>query len=716
MASHGSNKNPPILGKQKSYADWVRLINIWVKFTDLENARQGPAIVMSLEGKALDAILELNDQEISHEDGVKKIITKLDSIYKRDPLTEKFAHLEEFESFMRTPSSSIQQFKGEFDRRYGKLKNHGVTISDDLLGFKLLKSANLSLRDEQLVKATVSEVNYEIISKKIKAIFYSDDQNSSSNTLVPNIKGEEETFCTEDITSDDEQLYDNDTESSDDDNCDILYTNQTRRNDGRFRYRKQRHVSFSKALPNKEMQSYKRRKGRNPMKNGAPTRCNICQSINHWQSQCPDKHVTSVTYMVNEVILHASSNIILKSLVAETWNSAVLDCGATSTVCGKAWFDEYILSLVPSDREKIVYTESNKPYRFGDGRVVHAIKGARAPVMLGSQPVLLETDIVDADIPLLLSKKSMKKVGMRLHFDKDCVELFGKEIPLNETSNGLYYIPLTKSKQLIDHISNDDDFKEPVILTLTSKKTNKDIATKLHRAFAHPGVDKLLRLLDHAGPQWSENQELKQELKNVTDNCQTCKIYKKAPPRPVVALPMAMEFQEVVAMDLKEYDGKLILHLIDLCTRLSAGVFIPNKNKETIIEHIFKIWIAVYGSPLKFLADNGGEFANYDFIQMCECLGINVCTTAAESPWSNGVVERNNQTLASMMDKIIEDTKCKPELALVWALSAKTVCKMLQDFHHSNLFWALILDFHLHFQIISQHYLLNQLQELLKIT
>ena len=39
------------------------------KFTDLEPARQGPALVLTLEGKALDTILELNDKDISHDNG-----------------------------------------------------------------------------------------------------------------------------------------------------------------------------------------------------------------------------------------------------------------------------------------------------------------------------------------------------------------------------------------------------------------------------------------------------------------------------------------------------------------------------------------------------------------------------------------------------------------------------------------------------------------------
>ena len=193
----------------------------------------------------------------------------------------------------------------------------------------------------------------------------------------------------------------------------------------------------------------------------------------------------------------------------------------------------------------------------------------------------------------------------------------------------------------------------------------------MHRSFAHPSADKLLKLLKNAGGQWANNKELQDEIKNITEKCQVCKIYKKPPPRPVVSLPMARHFQETVAMDLKIYHGQNILHLIDLCTRLSAAVFIPYKNRETIVKHIFRIWIAVYGTPQKFLTANGGKFAKSEFLEMADNLGITVHTTAAESPWSNGVVERNNQTLAHRMDKIIAETNTSPDLALTWALNEK---------------------------------------------
>ena len=46
-------------------------------------------------------------------------------------------------------------------------------------------------------------------------------------------------------------------------------------------------------------------------------------------------------------------------------------------------------------------------------------------------------------------------------------------------------------------------------------------------------------------------------------------------------------------------------------------------------------------------------------------------TTAAESPFSNGIIERNNLTVGESMDKTVADRKCKPEIALASAVAAK---------------------------------------------
>ena len=131
-------------------------------------------------------------------------------------------------------------------------------------------------------------------------------------------------------------------------------------------------------------------------------------------------------------------------------------------------------------------------------------------------------------------------------------------------------------------------------------------------------------------------------MENVEVNCGTCKAYGKAKSGPVVGLPLANRFQETVALDLKFYDSKILVHMMDHATRLSSCVRISLKKPKAVLKVIFSHWISIYGSLTKFLTDNGGELINEDFAVMCKSLNVSVKTTGADSPWSNGLVERHN--------------------------------------------------------------------------
>ena len=65
MSSTSYNKAPPKLSGCKTYNDWVKLIGIWLTLTPLEKSKQGPAHILSLEGKVQEVALQLDANEIS---------------------------------------------------------------------------------------------------------------------------------------------------------------------------------------------------------------------------------------------------------------------------------------------------------------------------------------------------------------------------------------------------------------------------------------------------------------------------------------------------------------------------------------------------------------------------------------------------------------------------------------------------------------------------
>ena len=58
------------------------------------------------------------------------------------------------------------------------------------------------------------------------------------------------------------------------------------------------------------------------------------------------------------------------------------------------------------------------------------------------------------------------------------------------------------------------------------------------------------------------------------------------------------------------------------------------------------MWVANgFGTPKKLLTDNGGEFANESYKEMAEQFNVEICSTAAESSWQNGICERNHAVI-----------------------------------------------------------------------
>ena len=73
----------------------------------------------------------------------------------------------------------------------------------------------------------------------------------------------------------------------------------------------------------------------------------------------------------------------------------------------------------------------------------------------------------------------------------------------------------------------------------------------------------------------------------------------------------------------------------------------------------YKNWVTVFGPPkASILTDNGGEF-NSDLLRdFCEKLNLRSITTAAYTPFSNGVCERNNSVLKECLKESgVIDTK-----------------------------------------------------------
>ena len=298
----------------------------------------------------------------------------------------------------------------------------------------------------------------------------------------------------------------------------------------------------------------------------------------------------------------------------------VLDSGCNKTVSGHEWVESYLDTLDEEEIKEVKVEESKARFKFGNGNVYESLGKVTIPATLGSTKVLLSTDVVDTEIPLLLSKTAMKKAKTKIDLENDCVTMFGKRVRLLHTSKGGHYC-ISLNKKVDVKYGVDEEVKVYFVDIKRIKKLpsaeKKKIATKVHKQFCHCSGKKLRKLFVDAGVSDAEMLKLVEEVRST---CDLCEKYGSTPPKLVVTMSVAKSFNENIAMDLKDIGSEHVLHLIDHLTRFSAACIVPCKKKEVIVAAILKIWITVFGCPGKILSDNGGEFSNDDFREMGEKL------------------------------------------------------------------------------------------------
>ena len=101
---------------------------------------------------------------------------------------------------------------------------------------------------------------------------------------------------------------------------------------------------------------------------------------------------------------------------------------------------------------------SSTKFKFGNGDCVDSLKKVIIPIELGGRRVNIHTVVICKDIPLLLSKNTIKKAQAVLDFKNDSTLLFDERHPLF-ASSGHYCIPISKNKletekRHSEHISN----------------------------------------------------------------------------------------------------------------------------------------------------------------------------------------------------------------------------------------------------------------------
>ena len=71
------------------------------------------------------------------------------------------------------------------------------------------------------------------------------------------------------------------------------------------------------------------------------------------------------------------------------------------------------------DKRLVKEGHTDKYFKFGDGNSIKAQKSMRFPGYIGKERILIDTEVIDYDIPLLFSRTFMKSLGMVIDLGED---------------------------------------------------------------------------------------------------------------------------------------------------------------------------------------------------------------------------------------------------------------------------------------------------------
>ena len=106
---------------------------------------------------------------------------------------------------------------------------------------------------------------------------------------------------------------------------------------------------------------------------------------------------------------------------------------------------------------------------------------------------MISTHVIECDIPLLMSRESLKKAHAEIGFKSDTICMFGQDLPLKISQTGHLLLPLTGT------ITENCFFTSPINTTNPDVYKKQDL--KLHKQFARPKPDKLKMLIKNSGNQ-----------------------------------------------------------------------------------------------------------------------------------------------------------------------------------------------------------------------
>ena len=177
----------PSMGDDTPYSDWKKQVEIWQKTNEplgVAKTVLAGTLFETLSGQARDTVLSgLQIDEICCDTGVANILKTLDEFYAENTTLSAFTAQDNFHNFRRKSGTSFKDFLVEFQLRVNKVKLGGTDLSDGVLGYWMLKCANIPEDKEQLVRATCEKLDLKTVRTQLDKLSLNPNSTAKSDQM-----------------------------------------------------------------------------------------------------------------------------------------------------------------------------------------------------------------------------------------------------------------------------------------------------------------------------------------------------------------------------------------------------------------------------------------------------------------------------------------------------------------------------------------------------
>ena len=162
---------------------------------------------------------------------------------------------------------------------------------------------------------------------------------------------------------------------------------------------------------------------------------------------------------------------------------------------------------------------------------------------------------------------------------------------------------------------------------------------RLHLRWFHAPTARMESLLQAAGIP----ADVVKLARQVVDTCSVCRTWSTPSPKTVTTSSLPTRFNQTLQMDLLFIKDKIVLHVLDVCTRFTMAEEVANRNTDELLSTLQKTWFKMFGPPRVIVIDQEGGLSGPEAAAWFEARDVTLELRAKNQ--HADMAERHNEVL-----------------------------------------------------------------------